>query len=130
MLKRIVISTLILTIFVACNKKSSTQPEQTNALIGTWNLTTMKVDRIIVNLDDYNDVPVEIKFNSDGTGTVWMEGYGYLEGSGPFIWSTNGNQITIQLEGEDAASATYSVNDNTLTLTFSDGWQFIFTKQT
>lgn len=125
---------LISLLFVfSCDNSEPTKPKS-NSLIGTWVLSSMKVNNNTVNPDDYNDVAVKITFNSDGTGKVWIEDYGYLEEESPisFIWHTNDNQLSIQLSGEDEGVATYSVSGNTLTLTFSDegeSWVFTYSKQ-
>ena len=125
---------LISLFFVfSCDNDEPTKPKS-NSLIGSWILASMKVNNNIVNPDEYNDVAVKIIFDSDGTGKVWIEDYGYLEEESPisFIWHTNGNQLSIQLSGEDEGIATYSINENTFTLTFSDegeSWTFTYTKQ-
>ena len=74
-------------------------------------------------------ITIIILFNFGGIGTVWVEDQGTDAGSIPFIWHTNGSQLTLQLAGEDAVSATYSISDNTFNLLFSDGWELIYTKQ-
>ena len=117
---------LIILLIVGCD--NSTEPSN-ESIIGTWNLTTMKLDGEIVNPDEHYDVVIIILFNFGGIGTVWVEDQGTDAGSIPFVWHTNGSQLTLQLEGEDAVSATYSISDNTFNLLFSDGWELIYTKQ-
>jgi hypothetical protein len=98
------------------------------ALFGTWSLTTMKVNGTVVNPQDLDEVPVQLQFNSDGSGTVWLEDKGNPTGSDTFNWNTSQTQITFL----GIFTGTYSVVGNTLTITYmenSDNIELTLSKQ-
>jgi hypothetical protein len=129
MLKRLFVLslTVIVLFFVACDKRWPKEPENTNSLIGTWNLSSAKDNYgNNINLDDIVAVATILKFNSDGTGFQWFPNEEYLDS---FTWQTNGNRMTLQRQNGDSATLTYLIDNNTLTLTFENGYIIVFTKQ-
>jgi hypothetical protein len=131
MLKKFAITFTPFAFVSACNGDSSTESEQPT-LVGTWNLTTLRVGGVVVNPDEHNDVPVKLTFSADGTGSVWISDYGLLESSPEeFIWETQGNQLTVQFSGQTAETVSYSLSGNALTVDFwSSGDVGTYTRQT
>lgn len=124
--KRIAVIISLLILISAC--KELTESEN-NPLVGTWTLTTMRVNGTVVSAADYTDVPVKLLFLHAGSGTVWYESDGKANGSASFIWSSAGNTITVKADGEEGKNVAYSVNSTTLTITDSSNYQYIYTKQ-
>ena len=67
-------------IIVGCDKDSGTEPvtipTHDLALVGTWDLTTCKINGSVVSYQNFADCPVKIQFNAEGTGIVWKKDYG------------------------------------------------------
>ena len=119
----------IFLILTACSGKKPTNrvDDEEPSLIGTWDLLAVKIDGETVDPDSQIDLPVKMILNSDGTGQVWLEDYGRLEGSSPrdLLWHTSGDQFVVQLEDEpDEGRATYTLTENVLSLLFPDGEQY------
>ena len=97
MSKKVIVSLFIFLLIISCSNNDANGPD-TNSIIGTWNLTTMKVDGSTINPDEEDSIPYKIRFHSDNsTGVVWMKDYGLLDPDSPmsFTWFTNGNILTF-----------------------------------
>lgn len=127
MLKRICLLLVIITLLPAC-KDNSSDPQE-SPLIGTWALTTMKYNNAEVNPDNYTNVPVRFLFSFTGSGTVWYETSGKSNGSAGFLWSTSGSNLTSQAPESAAKTVSFSVNGNQLTITDTENYQYIYTKE-
>lgn len=106
----------VLLLSCSDDDKSSTEPEnQENdaALVGSWELT--KILAPIATTPAEVGLALSADFNSDGTMQLTTS-----DASGTIVddgsWSTADGIITITLEGEDPGSSTYSVSDNTATI--------------
>ncbi len=130
MFKHILLSLFLTVIFISCDKDSGTEPGPTHdqALVGTWDLTTLKSDGNIINPNDEDGVAAKVQFNAGGTGTVWIEDYGNPTETNAFNWNTTGNQLTIV----DVFIANYIISGNTCTISYLDGSEqveLIYSKQ-
>ncbi len=130
MFKHTLLSLLLAVIFISCDKDSGTEPGLTHdqALVGIWNLTTLKAGGSIVNPNDEDGVAAKVQFNADGAGTVWIEDYGNPTETNTFNWNTTGNQLTIV----GVFVANYIISGITLTLSYTDGTEnveLVYTKQ-
>ncbi len=126
MLKKSILLLMLLVVLSSCKNSTETMD---SPLVGTWNLTTMKVNGNTVAKADYTGVPVKILFSFTGNGTIWTEDYGKASGTTDFIWSTSGSTLNMQLPGEVLKSYGYSISNSQLTITLTNGYQFIFTLQ-
>ena len=128
MTKHILLYLFLIVIFISCDDDNGTnptpQPTHDAALVGTWELTTLKVNGVFIAPSMAEEIPVKIKFEADGTGTFWFETNGIPL---PLTWSTTGNQLTIG--DEDVGN--YIVSGNTVTISFvedGDNLELIYTK--
>ena len=127
MSKKVIVSLFIFLLIISCSNNDANGPD-TNSIIGTWNLTTMKVDGSTINPDEEDSIPYKIRFHSDNsTGVVWMKDYGLLDPDSPmsFTWFTNGNILTIMVEEEVVEKVSYSVSGNTFSMTETDGSEIV-----
>lgn len=106
---------LVLSVFLmSCgdDKKSSTEPENQGhdeALVGTWELT--KILSPLATTPDEVGLALTAVFSSNGNltfTTVDVDGTAIDNGT----WSTSDGVLTLNIEGEDAASSPYSVSGN------------------
>ncbi len=85
-----------------------------NPIVGSWALSES---------EGGFEVSILATFNENGTGTlkatVAIGGESQSE-SEPFTWSTDGDQLTMTMDGETEVS-TYSISGNTLTITDDEG---------
>lgn len=90
-------------------------------LIGSWEALDMQ---------EGIEYSITVTFNANKSGNVLMistfQGFTKTE-SDDFTWSTNGNKLTINIDGE-ADVSTYSISGNKLTIN-SEGEVLVFTKQ-
>lgn len=112
---KILFFSLFLGLLVSCSDdddNSSTEPEAggyDQALVGTWQLT--QILSPIVATPAAIGLSLTAVFEEDGTitfTTIDAEGTAVDTGT----WSTSGGNLTIKLEGEDAATSPYSVDGN------------------
>lgn len=127
MTKHIFLYLLLTIIFISCDDDSGTnptpQPTHDPALLGVWDLTSLKVNGFIFNPSLAEEIPVRILFETDGKGTVWFENDGVPT---LITWSTTGNQISI---GDDFVD--YIISGNIVTISFvedDDNFELIYTK--
>lgn len=93
-----------------------------NALIGTWGLEEM---------DEGVEVSLKATFNEDLSGNinVVLSFMGETETeNSSFTWSTNGNKLTMNIDGEDTETSTYSISGDKLTITDDDGSKTVLTR--
>ena len=110
---------LFIGIMISCSDdKSSTEPEAAQgidqALVGTWKLT--KILAPIATTPAAVGLDLSANFSADGTlqfTTTDVDGTVIDNGT----WSTSDGNLTITIEGEDAASSPYTVVDNITTIT-------------
>ena len=106
---------LILLVFtISCNKESSTGPTigHDPNLFGAWILTTAKINGEIIDSTQYDDIPVKMVFNADGSG-MFMEESGSSES---IAWYTSGSQLRI----DDEVDINYLIVRSSLTLSMTD----------
>lgn len=128
MQKRILPLIAVLLLLTACSKNST--ESDTSPLLGNWTFTTMKVDGVEVNPDNYAEVFTKFLFSISGNGTVWIENKGKPNGSASMTWSENGSNFTIHISGRtSAATFAFSISGTKLTITDSSGYQYIYTKE-
>lgn len=93
-----------------------------NDLVGTWELTES---------EDGIEFSILAKFNSNETGVISTSftfgGETSPDESFDFTWSTDGNKLTMVIEGDTEVS-TYSISGNRLTITDDEGDSTVLTK--
>ena len=93
-----------------------------NELLGTWEVSES---------EEGKEIGITAKFNSNETGEIAtilsFGGQVMSNETMDFTWSTEGNKLTMVIEG-DTEISTYSVSGNNLTITDSDGDSFVLTK--
>jgi len=104
-----------------------TRQSEENQIVGKWSLNNMKIDGVIWDYTEEDGIPFQIEFLSDGQGNVWLMDYGQITADSPrsFTWSVNGNIVTIEESGGDPFSMSFSVSNNTLTLSMTDGGEIV-----
>ena len=119
-IKYLLIMVLAITVSVSCSNNDS--DDDVNALVGTWGFT---------EFDDGDEVSLTATFKANFTGTivvvVTFDGGSESENSS-FTWSTEGNKLTIEGDGETDTS-TYSISGDKLTITDEDGEKIVLTRQ-
>lgn len=116
--KFLLIFIMIAMVSVSCKKDDD---DDVNPIVGTWEFTETL---------DGETISLEVTFKENLSGILLTEviydGQTFPE-SDNFTWSTNGNKLTIVMNGETDTS-TYSISGNKLTI--SDGGDtFVFTKK-
>jgi hypothetical protein len=115
---KILFFSLFLGLLISCSDddNSSTEPEAGSydpALVGTWQLT--RILSPIVTTPEIIGLSLTAVFEDDGTITFTT-----IDSEGPAVdtgtWSTSGGNLTIKLEGEDAATSPYSIDGNTASI--------------
>ncbi len=122
MKKHIFLVFTIILMFTTCGKDEPTKTD-TNPIVGKWILSTMKVDGVVLNYMEENEIPYQLEFYSDGRGNVWIKDYGQTTDDSPiaFTWSTGGNTLYIQQTGTSQLVMQHNISSNKLTLTMADG---------
>jgi len=95
-----------------------------NALVGTWGL---------IESEEGVEISLTVTFNENLSGTIATNLSNHLVGETEieyesFTWSTNGNKLTLIIDGETEIS-TYSISGNRLTMTDEDGKSTVLTRQ-
>ena len=119
-MQKYIFSSILILIIICCGD-NSTEPQFGNdpALVGNWELVSVKVDDEYYDPDELGDFPLEVLFNADGSGQ--FENTSYEES---FSWKTSAKQLYI--DGEDVMN--YSIYGETLILSFQeDGENFEIT---
>lgn len=87
-----------------------------NPIVGSWGLSEE---------DGGFAVSLVATFAENGTGTltatITIDGQSQSE-SDSFTWSTDGDQLSLTMDGETEVS-TYSISGDTLTITDSEGFE-------
>ena len=116
--KYLIIMVLAVTVFVSC----STDDDNVNALVGTWEFT---------EIDEDLEINVTATFNENLSGEIYavvvFNGGSETENSS-FTWSTDGNKLTMVIDG-DTETSTYSISGDKLTITDDDGETTVLTRQ-
>ena len=93
-----------------------------NELLGTWEA---------VESEEGMEIGITAKFNSNETGELATKlslgGQVMSSETFDFTWSTEGNKLTMTMDGDTDVS-TYSISVDKLTITDSDGESFVLTK--
>ena len=101
--KHLLIIVLALTLSISCSDDDDDM-DNDDKLIGTWEMSEVEEDY------EYN---VLVTFKSNGAGTsVYVETFdGETEtDSENFTWSTEGNKLTIMIDGDEETSI-YSIQE-------------------
>ncbi len=107
-----------LTFAVSCADDDGVEK---NSLIGSWGITESEAGL-------QYDLTVNFKANSTGTMTAVVSYEGERESSNEsFTWSTDGNKLTMDLDGESQI-ATYSISGEKLSI-IDDGETMVLTRQ-
>lgn len=116
--KYIMIMFVALTAAVSCSDDSG---DDVNPIVGTWAITE-SAEGIEISLE------ATFEENNRGTmvATVSFAGESASENSS-FSWSTDGDQLTMTMDGETEVS-TYIIVGNTLTITDGEGEITILTR--
>jgi hypothetical protein len=121
-LKYVLIMFVALTATIACSDDSDSDDANVNPIVGTWGISES---------DSGFSVSIEATFKENKTGTmvatVSFGGESETDNSS-FTWSTSGDQLTLNMDGDTAVS-TYSISGDKLTITDSDGDATVFTRQ-
>lgn len=106
-LKYVLIMFVSLTMAVACNDDDGEMDK--NSLIGSWEMSES---------DSGFEYSLTVTFKSNSSGT--MAAFASFQGeeemsSDSFTWSTDGNILTIVMDGE-TSKTTYSISGDQLTI--------------
>lgn len=117
-LKFVLIMFVALTAAISCSDDSD---DMTNPIVGTWVLSESDVGFEI-------SLEATFKENNQGTmiATVNFGGESASENSS-FTWSTEGDQLTMTMDGETEVS-TYMIVGNKLTITDDEGLVTVLTR--
>ena len=116
-MQKYIFSSILILIIICCGD-NSTEPQFGNdpALVGNWELISVKVDGEYYDPDELGDFPLEVLFNADGSGL-----FENSMDEESFSWKTSAKQLYI--DGEDVMN--YSIYGETLILSFQeDGENF------
>ena len=117
--KYVLVMFLAMTAMVSCSDDSE---DDANPIVGTWVLSESEAGF---------EISIEATFNENNKGTmlstVSFAGESASENS-TFTWSTDGDQLTMVIEGETEVS-TYSISGNKLTITDEEGFNTVLTRQ-
>ena len=113
---------LVVAVLVSVSCSTDDGDDGVNALVGTWGFT---------EFDDGDEINVTATFNENLSGkidvVVVFNGGSETENSS-FTWSTNGNKLTMVIDGNTETS-TYSISGDKLTITDDDGETTVLTRQ-
>ncbi len=113
---------MFVAVMVSVSCSNDDGDDGVNALVGTWGFT---------EFDEVEEISVTFTFKANYTGTTvavyTFDGESETEWDESFTWSTNGNKLTLIIDGETDIS-TYSISGDTLTINF-DYETFVLTRQ-
>lgn len=93
-----------------------------NELYGTWEVSES---------EEGMEIAISAQFNANETGEIATKlslgGQVMSNETFDFTWSTEGNKLTMIIEGETEVS-TYSISGNKLTITDDEGMTTVLTK--
>ena len=117
--KYVLVMFLAITAMVSCSDDSD---DNVNPIVGTWLLSESEAGF---------EISMEATFNANNKGSllasVSFGGVSETDNSS-FTWSTDGDQLTMVMNGETEVS-TYTIVGNKLTLTDEEGFISILTRQ-
>jgi uncharacterized lipoprotein NlpE involved in copper resistance len=106
---------LFMALSVSLTSCNDDDDDMGNPIVGSWSVS---------EADGGFEVDILATFKENGTGTlaatITIQGESLTE-SDSFTWSTNGDQLTMTMEGETEVS-TYSISGDTLTITDDEGF--------
>jgi len=120
-LKYVMIMFLALTMSVACSSDDDHDSTK-DPLVGTWSVSESQ---------EGLEISITATFNANFTGklvTFFAFGGESESETENFTWSTNGNKLTLVIDGETQV-ATYSISGNKLTITDDEGEILILTRE-
>lgn len=113
---------MFIALSVSLTSCSDDDDDMANPLVGSWGLTEE---------DSGIEVSLVATFEENGTGTL-MATITILDQSqtesDSFTWSTDGDQLTMTMDGDTEVS-TYSISGDTLTITDSEGFVTQLTRE-
>jgi len=116
-LRYVMIMFIALTAAISCSDDS----DDVNPIVGTWTVSESEAGF---------SVSISATFEDDNKGTmlatVGFGGESATENS-TFTWSTDGDQLTMVIDGETEVS-TYSISGNKLTIIDDEGSQTVLTR--
>jgi len=105
---------LFMALSVSLTSCNDDDDDMGNPIVGSWSVS---------EADGGFEVDILATFKENGTGTlaatITIQGESLTE-TDSFTWSTNGDQLTMTMEGETEVS-TYSISGDTLTITDDEG---------
>lgn len=117
--KYVLVMFLAMTATVSCSDDSD---DNANPILGTWVLSESEAGF---------EISLEATFSDNNKGTM-LTTVSFGEASEteniPFTWSTDGNQLTLVMNGETEVS-TYLIVGNKLTITDEEGFITVLTRQ-
>ncbi len=118
--KYLLIMIVALTVSVS---SCSDDDDPVNALVGTWEYTESEGGEEFI-------FSLTIKETLTGTALITYTFEGEIEEvvTESFTWSTDGNKLTLIIDGE-TVMLTYSISSNKLMLKFQDDAPLVFTRQ-
>lgn len=116
----------LLIMFVALSVSVSScnddDDDMGNPIIGTWSLSESDGDFEV-------GITATFKENGSGTLTATVTLFGETASeTDSFTWSTDGDQLTMTMDGETEVS-TYSISGDTLTITDDEGFVTQLTRE-
>jgi len=117
-LKYVLVMFVALTAAVSCSDENG---DDENPIVGTW---------IVSESEDGIAVSIEATFNEDNKGNMLASinfGDETITENNDFTWSTSGNKLTMEMNGETEVS-TYVIVGNKLTITDGEGMITILTR--
>lgn len=120
-----ILLTFFIVLLISCSsdKKSSTEPNLSNdqSLVGTWELTKITASiggQTLVLTPEQAGLSTTAVFKSDGTfESTSTDSDGTSVDTG--TWSTANGVLTLNINGEDPETSTYTINGNVATIVSS-----------
>ena len=113
---------LVVAVLVSVSCSTDDGDDGVNALVGTWEFT---------EFDEGDEISITVTFKANYTGTivvvVTFDDESETENGG-FTWDTDGNKLTMVVDGETDIS-TYSISGDKLTINFDDDEPIVLTRQ-
>ncbi len=130
---------LMCAVLASCSKdKPTANPpvpnQKASALVGTWERTTTKADGVVImpandQWNVYDEDVIILKADGTGSATDKFGAYEILN------WSTDGESLSLSVEGLGLVEMAYTVQDDTLTTFFpseneiNPDLEFTYTRQ-
>lgn len=106
---------IFVTLSVSVSSCTDDDDDLGNPIVGTWSLSEADGDFEV-------GIIATFKENGSGTLTATVTLFGEtVSETDSFTWSTDGDQLTMTMDGETEVS-TYSISGDTLTITDDEGF--------